>query len=159
MIQCDKATEFYYKMSDIICSKCGENSHYKSGKANGKQRYECKECGCHFTMKDRREKYSVKQRLVAVTLFRKGLSLRSIDEVIGANNVIVLYWIRNIGKFIKNTVLSAAVQSSKELEVIERDELWHYVQKNRKSYGYGLLTLMPEKESLPARLVLVASKL
>ena len=110
-------------MSDIICSKCGENSYYKSGKANGKQRYKCKECGCHFTMKDRREKYSTKQRLAAVTLFRKGLSLRSIAEVIGANNVIVLYWIRNIGKFIKNTVLSAAVQSSKELEVIEIDEL------------------------------------
>ena len=110
-------------------------------------------------MKDRREKYSAKQRLAAVTLFRKGLSLRSIAEVIGANNVIVLYWIRNIGKFIKNTVLSVAVQSSKELEVIEIDELWHYVQKNRESYGYGLLTLVPEKESLPARLVLVAPKL
>ena len=91
-------------MLDIMCSKCGENSYYKSGKANGKQRYKCKECGCHFTMKDRREKYSRKQRLTAVTLFRKGLSLRSIAEVIGANNVIVLYWIRNIGKFIKNTV-------------------------------------------------------
>ena len=83
-------------------------------------------------MKDRREKYSAKQRLAAVTLFRKGLSLRSIAEVIGANNVIVLYWIRNIGKFIKNTVLSAAVQSSKESEVIEIDELWHYVQKKQK---------------------------
>ena len=146
-------------MSDIICSKCGENSYYKSGKANGEQRYKCKECGCHFAMKDRREKYSTKQRLAAVTLFRKGLSLRSIAEGIGANNVIVLYWIRNIGKFIKNTVLSAAVQSSKELEVIEIDELWHYVQKNRKSCGYGLFTLVPEKESLPARLVLVTSKL
>ena len=99
-------------MSDIMCSKCGENSYYKSGKANGKQRYKCKECGYHFTKKDRREKYSTKQRLAAVTLFRKGLSLRSIAEVIGANNVIVLYWIRNIGKFIKNTVLSATVQSS-----------------------------------------------
>ena len=119
-------------MSDIMCSKCGESSYYKSGKANGKQRYKCKECGYHFTMKDRREKYSTKQRLVAITLFRKGLSLRSIAEVIGANNVIVLYWIRNIGKFIKNTVLSAAVQSSKELEVIEIDELWHYVPKKQK---------------------------
>jgi hypothetical protein len=110
-------------------------------------------------MSDRREKYSVKQRITAITLFRKGLSLRSIAEVIGANNVIVLYWIRNIGKFIKDTVLASAVQSSKDLEVVEIDELWHYVQKKRKNYGYGLLTLVPEKESLPARLVLVASKL
>ena len=152
--------KFYYKMSDIICGKCGENSYYKSGKANGKQRYKYKECGCHFTMKDRREKYSVKQRLAAVTLFRKGLSLRSIAEGIGANNVIVLYWIRNIGKFIKNTVLSVAVQSSKELEGVEIDELWYYVQKRtEKVMDMALLTLVPEKESLPARLLLVASKL
>ena len=86
-----------------------------------------------------------KQKLAAVTLFGKGLSLKSIAEVIGANNVIVSYWIRNIEKFIKNIVLAVAVQSSKELEVIEIDELWHYVQKNRKSYGYGLLTLVPKK--------------
>ena len=144
---------------ELVCPNCFSLQITKEGWHRGKQRYKCKEFGCHFTMKDRREKYSTKQRLAAVTLFRKGLSLRSIAEVIGANNVIVLYWIRNIGKFIKNTVLSAAVQGSKELEVIEIDELWHYVQKNRKSYGYGLLTLVPEKESLPARLVLVASKL
>ena len=132
-------------MSDIMCSKCGENSYYKSGKANGKQRYKCKECGCHFTMKDRREKYSTKQRLAAVTLFRKGLSLRSIAEIIGANNVIVLYWIRNIGKFIKNTALSAAVQSSKELEVIEIDELWHYVQKTKKAMDMAYLPSCQKK--------------
>ena len=96
-------------------------------------------------MKDRREKYSIKQRLAAVTLFRKGLSLRSIAEVIGANNVIVLYWIRNIGKFIKNTVLSAAVQSSKELEVIEIDELWHYVQKTEKAMDMACLLSCQKK--------------
>ena len=141
-----------------MCGKCGENNYYKSGKANGKQRYKCKSCGCHFTMSDRREKYSVKQRITAITLFRKGLSLRSIAEVIWANNVIVLYWIRNIGKFIKDTVLASAVQSSKDLEVLEIDELWHYVQKKRKNYGYGLLTLVPEKESLPVKLALVVSK-
>ena len=83
-------------------------------------------------MSDRREKYSVKQRITAITLFRKGLSLRSIAEVIGANNIIVLYWIRSIGEFIKDTVLASAVQSSKDLEFVEIDELWHYVQKKEK---------------------------
>ena len=146
-------------MLNISCRKCGSKSYYKSGKANSKQRYKCKDCGCHFTMNDRREKYSAKQRFAAITLYRKGLSLRSIADVIGANNVIVLYWIRNIGKFIKSTVLSTTFSNSKDFEAIEIDELWHYVQKNVKNYGYGLLTLVPEKESLPVKLALVELKL
>uniref|UniRef100_UPI001F22E746 hypothetical protein n=1 Tax=Candidatus Bandiella numerosa TaxID=2570586 RepID=UPI001F22E746 len=60
---------------------------------------------------------------------------------------------------IKDTVLDSVVQSNKDLEVVEMDELWHYVQKKRENYGYGLLTLVPEKESLPVKLALVVSKL
>ena len=115
---------------------------------NGKQRYKCKSCGCHFTMNDRREKYSAKDRFTAITLFRKGLSLRSIADVIGANNVIVLYWIRNIGKFIKNTVLSATVESNEDWEIIEIDELWHYVQKNAKTMGMACLLSFQKKDCL-----------
>ena len=63
----------YFRRGLIMCSKCGESSYYKSGKANGKQ------------------------RLAAVASFRKGLSLRSIAEIIGANNVIILYWTEILG--------------------------------------------------------------
>ena len=146
-------------MSDIMCLKCRARDYHKSGVMNGEQRYKCKSCGCHFTMNDRREKYSAKDRFTMITLFRKGLSLRSITDVIGANNVIVLYWIRNIGKFIKNTVLSATVESNEDWEIIEIDELWHYVQKKAKNYGYGLLTLVPEKGLSHVKSVLVALKL
>lgn len=132
-------------MSEIICCKCRESNYYRSGKVNGKQRYKCKSCGCHFTINDRREKYSVKQKIVAITLFKKGLSLRSIAEVIGANNVIVLYWIKNIGKFIKDTVLDSVVQSNKDLEVVEMDELWHYVQKKEKTMDMAYLLWCQKK--------------
>ena len=122
---------------------------------NCKQRYRCKDCGYHFTAEDGRVKYGAKDRLAALTLYRKGLSLRSIAEIIGTSNVLILYWIRNIGRFVEETVLSRPLSSSEEIDIIEIDEMWHYVQKNVKKYGYGLLTLVPNKESLPVKSALV----
>ena len=120
---------------------------------NCKQRYRCKDCGYHS--EDGRIKYGANNRFIALTLYRKGLSLRSIAEIIGTSNVLVLYWIRNIGRFMQETVLSRPFSSSEEMDIIEIDEMWHYVQKNTKKYGYGLLTLVPNKESLPVKLALV----
>jgi len=37
-----------------ICKKCGLDKNIKSGKVNNKQRYECKEYGCHFVEGDNR---------------------------------------------------------------------------------------------------------
>ena len=104
---------------------------------------------------DRRVKYGANDRFVALTLYRKGLSLRSIAEIIGTSNVLILYWIRNIGRFVQETVLSKPLSSSEEIDIIEIDEMWHYVEKNAKEYGGGLLTLVPNKESLPVKSALV----
>ena len=41
------------------------------------------------------------------------------------------------------------------MDIIEIDEMWYYVEKNAKEYGYGLLTLVPNKESLPVKSALV----
>ena len=102
-----------------------------------------------------RVKYGANDRFVALTLYRKGLSLRSIAEIIGTSNVLILYWIRNIGRFVQETVLSNPFSSSEEMDIIEIDEMWHYVQKNAKKHGYVLLTLVPNKESLPVKSALV----
>ena len=68
-------------------------------------------------------------------MYRKGLSLRSIAEIIGTSNVLILHWIRNMGRFVQETVLSRPFSSSEEMDIIEIDEMWHYVQKNAKKYG------------------------
>ena len=139
----------------INCKKCGGNSYHKSGMMNEKQRYCCKLCGCYFTEGDARIKYSDNDRLLALTLYRKGLSLRSVAEIIGTNNVTVLHWIRSIGSYIKEAALSQPVETSESLDIIEIDEMWHYVQKNKENYGFGLLTLVPKNASLPSKLALV----
>ena len=142
-------------MEKISCKRCQSEESRKAGKMNCKQRYCCKDCGYHFTAEDGRVKYRANDRLAALTLYRKGLSLRSIAEIIGTSNVLILYWIRNIGRFVQETVLSRPFSSSEEMDIIEIDEMWHYVQKNAKEYGYGLLTLVPNKESLPVKSALV----
>jgi transposase-like protein len=138
-----------------ICKRCGGASSVKAGKMNGKQRHRCKACGYYFTKQDGRQKYSDEQRLQALLLFRKGLSLRSIAEIIGTNNVTVLQWVRGIGRYIKECVLSQPIEEASSLEVIEIDEMWHYIQKKSENYGFGLLTLVPKNASLPVKSVLV----
>ena len=142
-------------MEKISCKRCQSEKSTKAGKMNCKQRYRCKDCGYHFTSEDGRVKYGAKDRFTALTLYRKGLSLRSIAEIIGTSNVLILYWIRNIGRFVQEAVLSRPFSASEEMDIIEIDEMWHYFQKNTKKYGYGLLTLVPNKESLPVKSALV----
>jgi transposase-like protein len=139
----------------IICKRCGGLGAVKAGKMNLKQRYNCKSCGYFFTNKDGRQKYSDEQRLQAILLFRKGLSLRSIAEIIGTNNVTILQWIRGVGRYIKELVLSQPIDISDSLDVIEIDEMWHYIQKKSENYGFGLLILVPKNASLPLKSALV----
>ena len=141
----------------LNCKKCGGNSYHKSGRMNSKQRYRCKICGCFFTEGDARVKYNDNERFLAITLFRKGLSLRSIAEIVGTNNVTILNWVRNIGTYVKEQILSQPIEISESLDVIEIDEMWHYVQKNKENYGFGLLTLVPKRASLQSKSVLVAT--
>ena len=126
-------------MEKISCKRCQSEKSKKAGKMNCKQRYRCKDCGYHFTSEDGRVKYGANDRFVALTLYRKGLSLRSIAEIIGTSNVLILYWIRNIGRFVQETVLSRSFSASEEMDIIEIDEMWHYVQKTQKSMGMACL--------------------
>ena len=142
----------------IHCASCGSIDYHQAGKMNGKQRYRCKGCNHHYTLDDRRRKYTDAQRFQALLLFRKGLSLRSIVEIIGTNNVTILQWMRSVGKHVKETILSQTIEVSESLDVIEIDEMWRYIEENSKNYGFGLLTLVQKDESLPVKSVLVVPK-
>ena len=44
------------------CKKCGRENYVKNGKARGKQRYLCKECGYNFIEGDRKTNEKIKAR-------------------------------------------------------------------------------------------------
>ena len=144
-------------MRVVSCSKCGSTNYCKSGLMNGKQRYKCKDCGCNYTLVDGRRKYSDSTRLQALLLYRKGLSFRSVAQIIGTNDVTILKWVRSFGRCLKETILSQSIETIDGLDVIEIDEMWHYVKKSPENYGYGLLILAFEDASLPLKSVLVAT--
>ncbi|NQY74759.1 MAG: IS1 family transposase [Candidatus Margulisbacteria bacterium] len=65
------------------CPKCQETSYYKNGKAMGRQRYKCKQCGCNFTQ-SKKQGYSLEKRLMALKLYLVNMinNNKSLGEVI-----------------------------------------------------------------------------
>ena len=70
------------------CPKCQETSYYKNGKAMGRQRYKCKQCGCNFTQ-SKKQGYSLEKRLMALKLYLEGMGFRGTGRVLGVSNVTV----------------------------------------------------------------------
>jgi transposase-like protein len=135
------------------CPKCSCKQSVKSGKIKGKQRYKCKECGCNYTveLKSTAKPQSLKKQ--ALHLYLEGLGFRSIGRFLGVSNVSVLNWIRSFGREVEKLN-----SESKEIEIIEVDEMHSYIGLKKTSVGYGLLLIDMEKDSSTSLLVTGAIK-
>ena len=60
------------------------------------------------------------------------------------SNVTVLNWVKQAALALPEPEKSAYV------DIIELDELWHFVKKRRKNAGYGLLLTVYEIAQLPS---------
>jgi|SRR5215510_14003724 len=118
------------------CPKCLYDKSVKSGKIKGRQRYKCKECGCNYTveLKSTAKPKSLKKQ--ALHLYFEGLGFRSIGKFLGVSNVSVLNWIRSFGKEVEK--LKA---ESKDIEMVEVDEMHSYIGSKKTIVGYGLLLI------------------
>jgi hypothetical protein len=70
------------------------------------------------------------------------LGFRSIGRFRGVSNVSVLNWIRSF-----RTEIEALASESKEIEMVEVDEMHSYSRIKKTSVGYGLLLIDMEKDS------------
>jgi hypothetical protein len=70
------------------------------------------------------------------------LGFRSIGRFLGVSNVSVLNWIRSFGREVE-----ALASESKEIEMVEVDEMYSYIRIKKTSAGYGLLLIDMEKDS------------
>jgi hypothetical protein len=78
----------------------------------------------------------------ALHLYLEGLGFRSIGRILGVSNVSVLNWIRGFGKNVQ-----ALHAVSKEIEMVEVDEMHSYIGSKKTTVGYGLLLIDMEKDS------------
>ena len=81
------------------------------------------------------------------------MRFRSIGRFLGVSNVSVLNWIRSFGK--ENQQLS---QESREIEMIEEDEMHSCTGSKKTTVGYGLLLTDMEKNSSISLLATEATK-
>ena len=72
----------------------------------------------------------------------EGLGFRSIGRFLGVSNVSVLNWIKSFGEQV-----TSLNEESKEIEVVELDEMHSYIGSKKTIAGYGLLLIDMGKNS------------
>ena len=95
-----------------------------------KQRYKCKDCGYNFVQGDGRQGKNRDKQRMALHLYLENMGFRAIGRVLGVSNVTVLNWIRKAGHWIK--AYHERQERPKRVEIIELDEMWHYVGKKKR---------------------------
>ena len=112
----------------------------KNGFVKNKQRYLCRECGKTTRIGDEREEYSIEQKIRVVRLYTEGMGLRAIERLENIPAALLVNWIRNFAKTIKEKLCLTQIPGDlKEIEILEIDELFTYYQKKVKEPMCGLL--------------------
>ena len=143
------------KCNNIKCKYCNSNKINKCGKQNNKQRYLCRDCRRTFIIEpDTRykyDKYNLELRKLAITMYMNNVGIRSIERILKVSNVLILNWIKNIGKNIERINNNNDIEkkkNKKNINILEMDELYSYVKKNEIKLKYGLLLIETETEEI-----------
>ena len=110
------------------CLFCKSSNLVKNGKPRGKQRWKCKDCKKN-TLEGK--KYSIEQKKRVIMAYTRGVGIRAIGDIEDIPFQLVFYWIKVIGKRIKE-IKGREPRKSDYVEVIEMDELYTYVEKKTK---------------------------
>ena len=75
----------------------------------------------------------------------------SIERILKVSNVLILNWIKNIGKNIERIINNNDIEkkkNKKNINILEMDELYSYVKKNEIKLKYKLLLIETETEEI-----------
>jgi transposase len=139
MICCMKATHYIRRVS-MNCPKCQSEKSVKSGIVHKKQRYKCKDCGCHFTQPHPRGRPE-KDKLLAVFLHLNGMSMNAIGKMMKVSAQSVMRWILAHAATIKDP------QIPENPVFVEIDEMHHFLLKKTKKFGSGKCWMLSQPTS------------
>ena len=112
--------------------KFGSSYYVKSGFNNGKQRYKCKDCGCNFTVGDRRTSPQTAAKKALCVLFY-GLgkaSFNMLGKFFGHSPSVIYRWVKEVGLSLPDEEISSNIKE------IEFDEMWHFFGKKTKTLDH-----------------------
>jgi hypothetical protein len=73
-------------------------------------------------------------------MYTEGIGLRSIERLEGVAASLLVHWIKNFSKLIREKLSVTKIPDDvKQVEILEMDELFTYYQKKAKEPMYGLL--------------------
>src|SRR3954452_7856109 len=113
----------------LRCKRCGSGEHVRNGLTRGKQRYRCKACGSNFTDTPPRG-MPLRVEVTAVLLYLSGLSMNRAAKLLGVSTPSVMAWIGRCAE-----VSAQKPQPEARASVIELDEMWHFLKKDRQALG------------------------
>ena len=129
----------------ILCKHCQSEKIVRSGVVNHKQRYKCKECKRMTRDGDLRVKYTNEQKLRVLKMHNEGVGLRSIERLENIPNPLIIKWIRQASKIIRQKINETDIpEDFKQISILELDELFSYCQKKLTKSTYGLLLIGTE---------------
>jgi len=139
-------------MTELRCKHCGSGSFVRNGMANGHQRYRCKPCGRSFTQTPARGKPPAMKAL-AVLLYALGsVSQGMIAKLLGVSHVAVYKWVRAAGED------APAPSTTLEDNIVQIDEMWHFVDGKKTRFGSGEPTILWHGEPWPGSWVGVMTR-
>ena len=130
------------------CPKCKSSRKVKNGIVRKLQRFRCKDCKYNYTVEKRSNEYPKSLRKKALQLYLEGLGFRSIGRFLEVSNVTILNWIKSFGEEVQGLH-----SDSKEIKVVEVDEMHSYIMNKKTIAGFGLLLIDMGKGSSTSLLV------
>lgn len=129
------------------CKFCSHTVLTKNGRVRGFQRYKCKQCAKNQIAGDRRVKYDNKIRYMALAMYLNSSGFRAIGRVLGVPFQLVHYWVKKAGESVEEEAAKRP-NPSKDIAILEMDELYTYIQKKHGKSEYGLLWIGTEMRLL-----------
>ena len=121
------------------CKHCESKSFKKNGNCCGKQRYLCKECKKTFF--DTPPKYTEKEKRQAILMYLNNCGIRKTALFVGCSHTTVANWIRDAKRELDKIIEEFEPNYSETPDVIELDEIYTFIEKNKGGQPFGLLTL------------------
>ncbi len=115
------------------CPTCGSKELVSNGHQvkNGKQKYHCKSCGKYGTL-GAAPRYSAEQKAQILKAYLERPSMRGIARTFGVARQTLADWLKEEGD--KHPDLESTLGDvPNEQDVLEYDELQHFVQKKPKT--------------------------
>lgn len=135
------------------CKRCFSINVVQNGKVREKQRYKCKDCGLNFVEGDKRERNRTEAKALALIMYGScKASYGMIAKLFKVSRTTVLNWIRTMGKKLPEPEFAT------DIKEIQMDEMWHFINKKNKKYGFGEPWIVLEIEPSDGLLAIVMLK-